>query len=454
MIHGLLLSEYFFVMIKLSSVFSWLHDERYYATLFILLGIAFQLSMAATNSIYYLILLSAIVYFLFDYQGQQKKYRRAIVRHPLWLGISIWVALLYLSGLYSNASQALLGNYATKYIKYTLLFFLTYLVLSQLSRQIDLPRYFFRGFMIGGMIVFILGMLNKATGWLSWLAAQGWLPEKYVTNNYWISNELFAHSFFFALLFTYGLIAFLRKKRYSALLICAISLFEVFVVSEQRTGFIAIIVICLWLLWLLLPGYKQKLTGVILILFLIGMTLLTDQAVSQRIFLVFSEVQHCLDYLTLPDGQLQELGKACYSSSGLRLLFWHDALVQFSHAFFYGHGLANLDIASITYDWQQQYYIATQAENPHNEYLLQAVQLGIIGLGLLCFIFLTAFRQSLGHAKQRRYLYASTVLMYSVTCLFNSFLLDTLQGLFFTLLAAFIIAESITHQEKLCDYPS
>ncbi|PID66817.1 MAG: hypothetical protein CR975_01055, partial [Gammaproteobacteria bacterium] len=185
-------------MIKLSSAFSWLHAGRYYATLFILLGISFQLSMAATNSIYYLILLSAIVYFLFDYQGQQKKYRQAIIRHPLWLGISIWVALLYLSGLYSNASQELLGTYATKYIKYTLLFFLTYLVLSQLSRQIDLPRYFFRGFMIGGMIVFILGVLNKATGWLSWLAAQGWLPEKYVTNNYWISNELFAHSFFFA----------------------------------------------------------------------------------------------------------------------------------------------------------------------------------------------------------------------------------------------------------------
>ncbi len=104
---------------------------------------------------------------------------------------------------------------------------------------------------------------------------------------------------------------------------------------------------------------------------------------------------------------------------------------------------------TIDYDWYQQAFRFGQANNPHNEYLLQGIQLGIVGVTLVIVLFVVAFYQAMHLNRNRRYLYAGIVLMYALGCLFNSFLLDPLQGMLFTLLMAFIITDDSKQQSAV-----
>jgi O-antigen ligase len=75
---------------------------------------------------------------------------------------------------------------------------------------------------------------------------------------------------------------------------------------------------------------------------------------------------------------------------------------------------------------------AIYAQNPHNEYLAIAMQTGLLGLVLLLHLF---YRQ-LAQARQlasplETHLAVGLVITIAVGCLFNSFLLDHTEGLFF-----------------------
>lgn len=412
----------------------------------LLLGISFQLSMAATNVFFYLLVVSGVVLTALAVLRalpaaeitQIKKDWRQLLRSPLWLIVTLWVVLLYVSISYSEANERL-WEFARKYLKYTLLGFIVIVVMRQQRAGVDLPKHFFIGFAVGGAIVFGLGVLNKSTGWLTQAAVQGWVPEKYVVSGYWISNEWFAHSLFMAVLFAYGLTGWLRKHELSYLIFCAVGLFGIFVVSEQRTGFMATIVVTLWLVWLLLPTLKQKILATLAVIAVITLVVMTDNSVMIRVAEAGDEWQRCMAVADSAD--LQTLGQGCYSSIGLRVLFLKDSLAQIGDAWLFGHGLGNLQVVTIDYDWYQQAFRFGQANNPHNEYLLQGIQLGLVGVILVIALFVVAFYQAMHLNRNRRYLYAGIVLMYALGCLFNSFLLDPLQGMLFTLLMAFIITD-------------
>jgi O-antigen ligase len=70
--------------------------------------------------------------------------------------------------------------------------------------------------------------------------------------------------------------------------------------------------------------------------------------------------------------------------------------------------------------------------NPHNEYLNIAVQLGLVGLLALCWLFAMVWRHSraLPTALERD-LARGLALTFAVGCLFNSMLMDHVEGLFF-----------------------
>ena len=71
------------------------------------------------------------------------------------------------------------------------------------------------------------------------------------------------------------------------------------------------------------------------------------------------------------------------------------------------------------------------ANNPHNQYLLTTVQLGLIGLLVLLALFSVLWRVS-GHFEFTDRLLAHGVLLaYLVGNLFNSFLYDHSEALFF-----------------------
>ena len=79
--------------------------------------------------------------------------------------------------------------------------------------------------------------------------------------------------------------------------------------------------------------------------------------------------------------------------------------------------------------------------NPHNEYLLITVQVGVAGFALLLYLFYTQWR----HAVKLPGLFEQDaarglVLTIAVTSLFNSPLHDHTEGLFFAFASAMLFA--------------
>lgn len=73
-----------------------------------------------------------------------------------------------------------------------------------------------------------------------------------------------------------------------------------------------------------------------------------------------------------------------------------------------------------------------RAHNPHNEYLMIGVQLGLPGIALLVLLFGTQLRLAARlPCATDRILARGVVLAMAVGCLFNSFLLDHAEGLFY-----------------------
>ena len=82
-----------------------------------------------------------------------------------------------------------------------------------------------------------------------------------------------------------------------------------------------------------------------------------------------------------------------------------------------------------------------QIKNPHNEYLLMAVQLGIIGLLALLYLFLvqaTTTRKI--NNIEHKYIAQGLVLSMIIGCMFNSLLLDSRNGHFWAFFSALLFS--------------
>ena len=89
-------------------------------------------------------------------------------------------------------------------------------------------------------------------------------------------------------------------------------------------------------------------------------------------------------------------------------------------------------------------------KNPHNEYLLIAVQLGLVGVALLIYLFYRQWRlASLLPTLLETQLARALVLTIAVGCLLNSLLLDHVEGLFYAWMSALLFAGLKRPPEKL-----
>jgi O-antigen ligase len=81
------------------------------------------------------------------------------------------------------------------------------------------------------------------------------------------------------------------------------------------------------------------------------------------------------------------------------------------------------------------------SHNPHNEYLHLTVQLGLVGLAALLYLFVTQWRLAPRLASPPEFRLArGLILMMAVGCLFNSWLLDHTEGLFYAWLTGLLFA--------------
>ena len=80
--------------------------------------------------------------------------------------------------------------------------------------------------------------------------------------------------------------------------------------------------------------------------------------------------------------------------------------------------------------------------NPHNQYLLTTVQLGVVGLCALVALFAAVWRSAAKLAKAPRLAAQGLLLTIALGCLLNSLLIDHTEGLFFSWLAGMLLGPS------------
>ena len=173
-------------------------------------------------------------------------------------------------------------------------------------------------------------------------------------------------------------------------------------------------------------GWKQKSLVVMLLVAGAIVSYHSSSRLHERIALAVSEYQ----------AWSPNHGKD--TSSGQRLDFYYNTLQIVGDHPLFGVGTGGFPAA---YEQQTLGKDVMETRNPHNEYLLIAVQTGIVGLALLLYLFYSLWRYALllptpfGQDAAR-----GLVLGCMVSCMVNSTLLDHADGLLFSFMAAVLFA--------------
>ena len=224
-----------------------------------------------------------------------------------------------------------------------------------------------------------------------------------------------------------------RFGRQAAIFLALMALLNVFFVLEGRSGHVvAIALLSIAMMWEMPKKYRAL---AVLLPFVLAVTLFfSSTQVRQRLVLAQTEVQ------AYSQGQSN-------TSSGIRLNFWSRAIQIMAE-----HPLAGAGIGS----WSSEYNRLERAENPahvdihsngnpHQEYLLWGVQLGLPGVLLLLMLMLAMLADTRPMPQPFARATQSTLLALATACFFNASLYDAQIGDFFCVLLGLLLAAGLSH---------
>lgn len=218
-----------------------------------------------------------------------------------------------------------------------------------------------------------------------------------------------------------------RRGPWVAVALALAALVNVLVMLPGRSGHMAAIaVLSLALLWAL--PRRWMLAGLLAPVVLVGLAMAVSPQFNKRLSMAVAETSA---YKTQNDAT---------TSSGQRLNFWRRALQAIAEKPLYGHGVGS---------WNREYRrlendnpspVTAQVRNPHQEYLLWGVHLGVGGVLVFLAFLLALLRDARAFSPALRRATGSAVAVLAVACLFNSSLFDALIGEFFCIVLGLLLA--------------
>jgi O-antigen ligase len=209
-----------------------------------------------------------------------------------------------------------------------------------------------------------------------------------------------------------------RRWRPLAACAAAFALLYTMYIEIGRTGYMVAIVLSLLLLFQTAPR-KWLPAGLLVVALLAGGVFVISPDMAGRmsgVIVAIEDPSHST-VTNMPD--------AASASAGARLRFYHHALVVISRHPLFGTGTGSF---SKVYNDQAAIDDHASTANPHNEFLMIGVQTGIVGVALLLAFFaalwISAGRLPVADAWRGR---AATLALLT-SCLFNSSLLDHVDG--------------------------
>jgi len=218
--------------------------------------------------------------------------------------------------------------------------------------------------------------------------------------------------------------------RHLAALMAGLALLNTLLLLDGRTGYsVALTMMTLAIMWAL--PKKMRLMAVVLApVLILALATLSSGKVSKRLSDMVSESQ-----------SYAQQGSA-ESSSGFRLNAWKRSVQAMSQAPVIGHGVGSwtLTIKRLEGPSAEKVFGTNEASNPHQEYLLWGVELGLAGILLLLGVIGAALRDAQRFAPPIERATVSLLAALAVACLFNSALYDALVGDYFCVALGLLMA--------------
>ncbi len=386
--------------------------HRYVGMLSCATAFLLGIGLPTSNFIMNLSMVLAVVCLLLS---RDTRYVKELAKKPLiWLPAVMFlllaVSLLWHHNLYG---KVMVGKYSK------LLYILPLAMFFVLSRS--LASYFAKGFLLANAVILLaslwVGVLHMPLGHIDPL-------------NPTVFKLQITHNFFMAIAAVIWLSLAFRShglKRWGYALLVCLAVYNIVFMVQGRTGYVALA--AAFGVWGLLSlSTRQRLGMVVCAIIVAVIVIMVPNRAVERLQQGVTEVQSCL-------ATQQEVDKtSCDSSMGLRTSFMLESVKLIEQAPILGHGAGGFWL-SIS---QGEYSI-----NPHNEYLMQTVQSGVVGLALFLGWMWCYFRSAWRLPAQTRNVLVALLCAYLACHLFNSFLLDSSEGHLFIILTAIVASYSV-----------
>jgi O-antigen ligase len=268
----------------------------------------------------------------------------------------------------------------------------------------------------------------------SWLIAAG-LPIPWTTDptgDYVVFSTYLDQSVMFAC--TAGLVWHLRQaklcKPWLCVVLAAAALVNVFLLLGGRTGYLVAVAVLTLAITLTVPKRLQLATLIAAPLLVLCSLYWASGQVEDRLSKI---VQESKSFSSKPETD---------SSSGWRINAWLRSVEAIDEKPLQGHGVGSwaLTAKRLQGDNGVKVFGAGNASNPHQEFLLWGVELGVWGTALLLLLMASIVKDARRFSPPVQRAVFSVVAALAVACLFNSALYDDLMGDYFCVALGLLMA--------------
>lgn len=330
--------------------------------------------------------------------------------------------LVLLSQFYSNSTWADASDYISKYARIAYIPFLAAAVLNpnQVVRVLV-------GFSAGMAFTLVLSYgiaIDPSICTVLGLSTCG--PESNPT----VFKLHITQNYFMALAAALWAYAFTKMKgnantgplAWVSLVFALMALINVLFMVDGRTGWVVLAVLLSYLLFLRM-GVKGVCISAVVVIAALALVLTFSATVNQLLVNAYNEYQLWLQNGVAP------------GRSGMRLTYYSHAVQAIAQSPWFGHGIGGVREAM---NLQSAGDPNLALNNPHNQYLLFAVQTGLLGLVVYGAYLYLLFK--LSRKSRFQVLYVPFLLTFCVGNLFNSFHFDMSEAMLFALVTALLIA--------------
>jgi O-antigen ligase len=351
-----------------------------------------------------------LICFLFSGRNYEKWHEKWIVvsRNPIALLALLLFILLGIGTLYSTAN---FHDATSVWIKYRKL--LCLLILIPFLQEPQWRRWAFGAFLASMLVTLFLSYASVIRDLILGIP----LDNALVFKTHIAQNFLMAFTAY--VLIQISLNTERPLWRWLAAIGALLAICNLLIFVQGRIGYIVLSALLILAVWQQLQlGLRGLALGAGLVAILLSVVFCFSNTFQHRVLKTFQEVKSYQNTNEL-------------TSSGARLEFYKKSLQIIQKNPVIGQGTGSLSQETVS---------SLRMPNPHNEYLMLTVQIGLIGLSVFLYLLFLLWKKSYPLPLFERRIAQGVVVAFAMGCLFNSLLLDFTEGYWFIYFVAILYA--------------